>query len=1219
MLGLGSAPPPGAPGVTAPPAPPPTKEASFGELDLDLPAPKHAPRTKEPTYSDLPAPKSTGLSDLPTLKANVSRPPRGLSDLPAPKVAKAPSPSAPQPASGSRELELDDLPVLKSGDFEDLPALKDPHADLPAPKSPGLVDLPTPKVPVSAKSLPARPVNTAPPASMGGSGPISEPLADLDLLELEPTGSTPARPFSEPPEVDGSDNPVDALPTLSSFPPPAGEEDFNDHTEPTSFPALSNTPVPGLGAGSSGKKPGGVFGDLELPQSKERDSGKAPAAAKITFDELSLPTPKTSVAPASAKPMGSTFGDLELPIPTVSMPGTPKPTSDQPKAGAGTASFGELDLDGGPSLEIDQPKPRVSGEEFRDIPESSALKSSIPPVEAPVLPAKGRRSRVSVEDVHKRPVGKSRLPLVLSAAVALIVLAGIGAGFVTPYGFFGAYYLEQFLPAAGNPAEVAAAIKKAEQEAKSDTYSDVRVSLKTLATARNKAGLNRELLARSLMHESLYVVRFGEDASSVGRGATIMQRLLSRSDTSPNLALAQAAFALHDDKLSESKSFLVQAQRSLRNDPYVDLVAGEIALREKTPEDALRAFQAAHQKGAGARASWGIVRALRDLNKPAELAQVVEQTLTESPFHVEARLERARLATDQVTAIRLAKEAAGLESVNGQILVASKTQRSLAYTLLGDFYEKSGRRREAIDAYGKATNLDAYNVEALLGAGRSLLGQTQYREALARFEAVPSVQTSDEVLASGRTAKVEAKILAGRALIALDRAQDAKSSLLELSRERANDSEVLLWLGHAEEELSERAAAEQHYREAIRLAPTRFEPYLALAESLYATGHVDLGDQLLADAEKKVPETADVRAQRGQAKLSRNDIASALTEFRRALVLDPSHVGARFGLGAASRRIGNFNDAAAAFEHVAASDPDYPGLAMERGMVFEAQGKSAEAVVSYTNALKERPGDLDLELRLGAALVGAGRVDEAEAILNKVQAERPHSAEVEHFVGRIAFARNDYTSASQHFNRAVDLDSTRGEFYMYAGWAFLELGSLGPALESIENAVQRDPSLGDAFWLRGRIRVRMGALREAVTDLTKALELKPGRYEAYADMAQAYDELGRRADAVQAYGQALARDSQRGDWWFNQGRLELDLERSAEAVHSLERATAVGDASGSRAPWVSDSHRVLGEALRLRGDRAGALREYRKYMELAPPAAIDRDQIARQIQELESR
>jgi tetratricopeptide (TPR) repeat protein len=557
--------------------------------------------------------------------------------------------------------------------------------------------------------------------------------------------------------------------------------------------------------------------------------------------------------------------------------------------------------------------------------------------------------------------------------------------------------------------------------------------------------------------------------------------------------------------------------------------------------------------------------------------------------------------------LALARQAIGVEPVDGERLRASRHARAMGWTILGRVQERRGRVTQALDSFVHALAADDSHVPALLGAGRVMLADRP-ADALARFESVLQAEGSDAiVVASGRTAQQEAQLGRGRALLALDRVGEAKDVLEPLAAAREDDAEVLRWLGRAEESLDppNREAAEQHYRAAIQAAPTTFPPYLALAQLFLASERASDAGAVLEQAESRVPESSEMRYQLGVFEIQRNAMADASRELRRALELEPDHPPALFSLGVAYRRSGQLELAAETFERLAAVDTGHPGLALERGLLFEARGESVRAVEAYRAALEEQPDDLDLLLRLGAAQVAARQIDDAEQTLARVRQARPNSAEAHHFVGRVAFARGRYAEALTNFRQAVRLDPSRGEFHLYAGWAALENGQLGEALRSVDDAIERDPSLGDAYWVRGEVEQRTGHPDVALTDLTRALELRPGRAEIHAAMGEAYNDKNQLPQAIAAYERAVEAVDDNGEWWYRLGRLQLDRGNRAEAGRALARATLLGDAMSPLPGWLADAHRLQADALRLAGQRPEAIQHYRRYLELAPASAID--------------
>jgi len=582
-----------------------------------------------------------------------------------------------------------------------------------------------------------------------------------------------------------------------------------------------------------------------------------------------------------------------------------------------------------------------------------------------------------------------------------------------------------------------------------------------------------------------------------------------------------------------------------------------------------------------------------------------------------AKGHQAFAAGDLDEAARMARLATGAEPLDGERIRTSDLARAQAFSLLGRVHERRGNRTAARRAYDEALEHDPYQVAALIGAGRVLLQDGRHRDALARFESVLEADAETVQGASmRRPLRAEAQLGAAKAMLQLERQQDARRTLQQLAAELPEDAEVVLWLGKAEQALDNLQAAEQHYRESVRLAPEVFDAYLALAQLFFEMERPDDAVAVLTEARSRVEDTAEVRRMLGESELARNNLPAAEREFRKALELDPGETAALFGLGVSLRRAGKLGEAEQAFARVAERDDNWPGLSLERGMVFEARGESERAVEMYEQALEERPDDTDLLLRLGAAQVAAGNLDQAEETLQRVIEARPNSAEAEHFMGRVAFARGELEDAMTHFRRAVSLDGTRGEFFLYLGWAALERGDLGRALEGITKALELDPSLGDAYWIRGRVRVRTGAVQDAREDLERALELKPSRHEAYAALGEAYDQLRRVRDAVEAYETAVNHDPTRGEWWYRLGRLRMDAGSAAAAREALERATTLGDPVEPQPAWLPDAHRLRGDAAKLSGNRQEAIAHYRRYLELAPPTAIDREDVERSLERM---
>jgi cellulose synthase operon protein C len=1211
---------------------------------IDLPAAKVSPPSAAGQAKPFAFAQDMPLVDLPAAK--VAAKPAAevpLLDLPAPKLAKpgavappfAPASAARAPAKSPSDSPLVDLPAPKPTPPKPPLAAKgakpeQPLVDLPAPKPNlkstmhgGFADLPAPTGDLD------RP----------GARPVSGPLLDLESpnSKLSALADLPApKGIVDLPAPKG----IADLPTpkgLVDLPTPKGIVDL-----PTPK-GIVDLPTPKGLVDLPGPKGDQGFGELDLPMPKLSAAGRDEAS----FGDLELPD----------LPVRAGFGDIELPIPRpgsdVHKPKAPTYQGVGPHGMGDESSFGDLDL-AGPSID------RNDEMSFDDIRPDDllALKSdpralepaSVPPAlrddgelpetdygEAGLLddaeddmefgiagdaedgfalpPEILRRQRGEAAQAADVARGKRALHVLIGVAIVLGVFGALGAGLgFTDYGYFGVYFLERYLPEAGEPRFTREVIARAEKTALTDTYRDARRALALLGEARHKTGINRELLTRSLLHEALFLVRFGADPNSSAHIAAILSRLEERHGLAPGMDLARAADAARRQSYADAEKFLNSARSEAPRDPYVGLLAGEIALRQGKLAEADKAFAEALKSGGGARAQWGLARVTLARTDEAARRNAVEQTLKLSPLHAEARLADARILWAQgkeERAMHELRQALGQEPIDDQYLWTSKPAKAEGYSLLGYSHEARARLQPARKAYEDALAADPYLVEALLGAGRVLLRERRFSDALARFESGLALaqKAGNATVLSGRRADVEARLGQGRALLALNRAPDAKVSLSALMRDNPNDAEIVLALGQVEDALGNKANAEELLKKAVELAPTTFASYLALSQHYFKLNQPDKASETLNEAAAKVEENVEMRRMLGQSELARNRFESALHEFKRAVELDPQDFDARFGLGVTYRKTGELEKARVLFDEIAARDPQYAGLTLERGQLLEAQGEYTKAVDAYHAAHEKDPSDAAVTLRLGAAQVEASMLDDAAQTLQTVVHETPNSAEAEYFMGRLALARGRGPDALTHFDRALSLDGAQAPYHLYAARAALEMTNLGRTLEESEAALSRDPTLGDAYWVRGIVRMRSGAVKDALKDAKRALELAPGRYDAYALMAECYDELRKLPEAAESYLTALGKDPERGEWWYKLGRLYLDMGSRAQGNDALGKAMALGDKLEPMPYWLPDTYRLSGELARSSNNRRLAVTLFKRYLKIAPDGALDREDV----------
>jgi tetratricopeptide (TPR) repeat protein len=994
-----------------------------------------------------------------------------------------------------------------------------------------------------------------------------------------------------------------------------------------------------------------LFGDLDLPVGS-RGGGAASHAGVGELDlpipyedglgDLDLPLPVAGGVARAARdslddvPAFSPSFDLPRPASSVDLP---RPAADLPKVKA--PARGSFDVDDGWASSIPASPPasqHAAASEAADFGDvdlgdieadlGGAAEADLG-AEADIFGALDVDADLSLRDLAPRgnapaATKSGEAPKSVKGAVTvflvLLLLVGAGAALaLTPHGLFGRYYFEQFLASAGTTADTERILAAAEAKARSDTYDDARASLRELADARRALGLNRLLLSRSIVQEALFQRRFGPDSASSERIVRALGRLEERHGDAPSMELARAAAALVKNDTGAALSQIERARASAASLLDVELVAGEAHLASGNAQAAQAAFARAAELGGGARASYGQIRSVLAAGGDAEsLDALLRGTLETSPRHVAARTEWALLLLSRgeiAEARGLAREAAGIDAVDGAFLRGARLERARAFAALGLIEERAASRKDALAAFEDSMQLDPMSTIPVYGAGRVLLADNRARDALVRFEAATRAAQPHE-LHKGRPVALAAQLDATKAELFLGAVDEARARIAPLVEQYPEDALVRLRAGEAFASSQSVEQAATHFERAIELDPASFHAYVGLAQLLFDADRAEEAGAVLKSAEGKVPMTAEVRILRGHTELRRGRAARALDEFDAALVLQADDAGGLFGRAVSLRRLGRFDEAEGVFDALVEIDASYPGVAVERGLIHEARGNAELAASEYRKALDERSDDPELLIRLGAAEVRIGEFDAGEERLKRAFEALPNSPEVIHYLGRVAFAKGDIPAALEKLERAAVLEPRNGTYRAELGRARLAAGDIVGARREVLRALELDDSLGDAYWVKGRIALRTGAVRDAIDDLEKALRLTPGRHEALSDLGEAFEQLNKTAYAIRAYEQAVQAAPREGRYAYRLGRLLLEDGKRREAQAALEIAAELGSTKSNAPVWLADVYRLLGDAYRGAKNPSEARKAYERFLEIAPADSIDRADVTRRLRSL---
>jgi tetratricopeptide (TPR) repeat protein len=224
------------------------------------------------------------------------------------------------------------------------------------------------------------------------------------------------------------------------------------------------------------------------------------------------------------------------------------------------------------------------------------------------------------------------------------------------------------------------------------------------------------------------------------------------------------------------------------------------------------------------------------------------------------------------------------------------------------------------------------------------------------------------------------------------------------------------------------------------------------------------------------------------------DLARAVKEYRRGLVLAADNVNLLNSLGVACAQMNRYRSAIPLFEKALAIDPENFMALFNLGYAHLALTDTAKAIDCFARALARDGHHFEILLQLGKLYCQTGRFQEAVELLARAE-----------LLGTV-----DDNSAG------------RGRVYYYLGQADQGLGRHQRAIIHLQKAVQYNPRDAGAISLLGELYAREGQGEEIATALCRqAVELDDSQSDHWYRLGLVQWLRGEEKEAVTAVRQSL--------------------------------------------------------------------------------------------------
>ena len=500
----------------------------------------------------------------------------------------------------------------------------------------------------------------------------------------------------------------------------------------------------------------------------------------------------------------------------------------------------------------------------------------------------------------------------------------------------------------------------------------------------------------------------------------------------------------------------------------------------------------------------------------AQLA--VDSTQTEIRLKLAKVYLQIEAYAEAVDAYQRVIAIAETNGVQGTTTITPDADVPAAYYGLGLAYTGLEKFEDAITAYQQAIAYtpDSAYIRAALGSAYA--STHQYTEALDAYKVAVALNSSDKMIHHQ-----------------LGNVYSKRGEHTAAIRHQLQAITLAPKFAVAHYQLGLLYAQQKRWTDAISAYRTAYQNDPALVESLYnlAQAYLRTGDtaaarEQMALFEKRkavltplhelrgalqrtqgATERSQLLGNIGRYYLKGGDYEKAVSEYQKALGMDPQSVAAYNGIGVAYTMLERYEDAVAAQQKALELQPDFAKAHAGLGLVYLRQHKTALALTHYLQAVALEPQFLEAHQKIAIILLNQERYAEATDAYLTITRLKPDDAEAYHNLG-LCYA---------HQAREGDDTSIPAENLTDAALVALEkaVDLSVSGVRDVEPSIQ-PPFLTETYYLIGELQASQGDFGAA-----EKAYLSSGLPKAYHALAQLSAKVASRDKADPKRGLEKAR------------------------------------------------------------------------------------------------
>ena len=266
-------------------------------------------------------------------------------------------------------------------------------------------------------------------------------------------------------------------------------------------------------------------------------------------------------------------------------------------------------------------------------------------------------------------------------------------------------------------------------------------------------------------------------------------------------------------------------------------------------------------------------------------------------------------------------------------------------------------------------------------------------------------------------------------------------------------------------------------------------------------------DQAISDFNKALeinPRFVRAYNNRGIAYGKKGQYDQAISDYSKALGINPRFAYPYNNRGNAYWEIGQYDRAISDLNKALEINPSYAEAYNNRGMAYRDKGQYDQGISDFNKALEINPMFVQAYYNRGMAYGRKSQYDQAISDYNKALGINPRFAEAYNNRGIVHYYKGQYDQAISDYNKALEMNPRFAEAYNNRGMAYRHKGQYDQAISDYNKALEINPRFVEAYNNRGIVYYYKGQYDQSISDFNKALELDPRFAEAYNNRGSAY-------------------------------------------------------------------------------------------------------------------